>query len=458
MNEKSRCTKRMNRKFWDHFLHKRQSEEVVKVQQPFERQEIDHGWATADKYDASDSGLSDSGSSPEPSTSNIGRVSTLVASGSSTDIASNAVALLPDRPQDLEAVLPSLTQTASSDVFSSLNEEDAPGPFERLVSCLAIERPDYSFHQLLETLSAVRQHPSVITYHKIQRFCQTSSKRSVSCAPLHNTLSQEEPIDYSAKVKTSFNFQTKEEFGALSAGPSISCDSQQLPGQGTLKSRFDAGTEKDSGRSSIAAEELNSLREEECLQSYKNNHNLMSVIDEPGIGLTEDQEIALFTHILKHSKQEVATEDSQVVMDIVQKSFSKKSIPVQEMSNMPIVGKGESASDLFARALVSTGSRRPRGEKRPIPESQKDDKYFERRRRNNLAAKKSRDNRKKREDLIAERAGFLERENAILRAQVATMREEAANLRTVLFQRKPEIIHLKQRSSIYLDGDAIVPE
>ncbi|XP_066975896.1 uncharacterized protein [Macrobrachium rosenbergii] len=402
-------------------------------------------------------GLSDSGSSPEPSTSNIGRGSTLV-SGSSTDIASNAVGLLPDRPHDLEAVLPSLTQTASSDLCSSLNEEDAPGPFKRLVSCLAVTRPDYSFHQLFESLDAVRQHPSVLTYHTIQRFCQPSSKRSVSSTSLHNTLSQEEPIDYSAKEKTPFSFRTEEELRAPSVGPSRSSESQELPVQASLNSRFDIGAERDSERSSIAAETLNSLQEEECLQSYKNNHNLMSVIEEPGIGLTEDQEIALFTHILKHSKQEVTTEDSQVVMDIVQKSFSKKSIPVQEMSNMPIVGKGESASDLFARALVSTGSRRPRGEKRPIPESQKDDKYFERRRRNNLAAKKSRDNRKKREDMIAERAGFLERENAILRAQVATMREEAANLRTVLFQRKPEIIHLKQRSSIYLDGDAIVPE
>ena len=35
-----------------------------------------------------------------------------------------------------------------------------------------------------------------------------------------------------------------------------------------------------------------------------------------------------------------------------------------------------------------------RGEKKPIPEDLKDEKYFERRKRNNLAAKKSRDQRK----------------------------------------------------------------
>ena len=33
---------------------------------------------------------------------------------------------------------------------------------------------------------------------------------------------------------------------------------------------------------------------------------------------------------------------------------------------------------------------RPRSEKKPIPDEQKDDKYFERRKRNNEAAKKSR--------------------------------------------------------------------
>lgn len=50
-------------------------------------------------------------------------------------------------------------------------------------------------------------------------------------------------------------------------------------------------------------------------------------------------------------------------------------------------------------ATHGTG-RRQRGEKRPIPEEQKDEKYYERRRRNNQAAKKSRDARKLREDQV----------------------------------------------------------
>lgn len=47
---------------------------------------------------------------------------------------------------------------------------------------------------------------------------------------------------------------------------------------------------------------------------------------------------------------------------------------------------------------------------------QKDGKYLERRKRNNVAAKKSRDARKQREDEIAIRASFLEKENSILKA------------------------------------------
>jgi hypothetical protein len=83
--------------------------------------------------------------------------------------------------------------------------------------------------------------------------------------------------------------------------------------------------------------------------------------------------------------------------------------------------------------------RRSRSEKRPIPDTEKDGKYFERRNRNNLAAKKSRDSRKQREDQIACRAQWFERENAILRAQVQTLREVSelsafSRLRTILFK------------------------
>ena len=68
--------------------------------------------------------------------------------------------------------------------------------------------------------------------------------------------------------------------------------------------------------------------------------------------------------------------------------------------------------------------------------SQKDGKYFERRKRNNVAAKKSRDARKQREDEIAIRASFLEKENSILKAQLQTLKDEAQQLRILLAQKK----------------------
>ncbi|XP_044757836.1 hepatic leukemia factor-like [Coccinella septempunctata] len=86
-------------------------------------------------------------------------------------------------------------------------------------------------------------------------------------------------------------------------------------------------------------------------------------------------------------------------------------------------------------SLLST-LRRQRGEKKPIPEDLKDEKYYERRKRNNQAAKKSRDARKMREDQVALRATILEHENAILRAQVLTLREETSALRRLLLQKK----------------------
>jgi hepatic leukemia factor len=45
-----------------------------------------------------------------------------------------------------------------------------------------------------------------------------------------------------------------------------------------------------------------------------------------------------------------------------------------------------------------------------VPDDMKDDKYWARRRKNNMAAKRSRDARRMKENQIALRAGFLEKE------------------------------------------------
>ena len=56
----------------------------------------------------------------------------------------------------------------------------------------------------------------------------------------------------------------------------------------------------------------------------------------------------------------------------------------------------------------------------------KDEAYFERRKKNNAAAKKSRDRRRIKEDEIAIRAAYLERENIELKFELATSRKQLA--------------------------------
>lgn len=56
----------------------------------------------------------------------------------------------------------------------------------------------------------------------------------------------------------------------------------------------------------------------------------------------------------------------------------------------------------------------------------KDEAYFERRKKNNAAAKKSRDRRRIKEDEIAIRAAFLERENIELKFELAAARKQLA--------------------------------
>ncbi|XP_019960228.1 HLF transcription factor, PAR bZIP family member b isoform X2 [Paralichthys olivaceus] len=71
-----------------------------------------------------------------------------------------------------------------------------------------------------------------------------------------------------------------------------------------------------------------------------------------------------------------------------------------------------------------------------MPEDLKDDKYWASRRKNNLAAKRSRDARRLKENQIAIRAGFLEKENSALRWEVADLRKELGRTKNVLSKYK----------------------
>ena len=67
--------------------------------------------------------------------------------------------------------------------------------------------------------------------------------------------------------------------------------------------------------------------------------------------------------------------------------------------------------------------------KQMVPEEGKDDRYWERRRKNNMAAKRSRDARRAKENQIAIRAAFLERENKALAQELSKARTENHLLR-----------------------------
>lgn len=63
---------------------------------------------------------------------------------------------------------------------------------------------------------------------------------------------------------------------------------------------------------------------------------------------------------------------------------------------------------------------------------EQDDKYWARRRKNNMAAKRSRDARRLKENQIAIRASFLEKENSALRLEVADLRKELGRTKNIL--------------------------
>ncbi|KAJ8363732.1 hypothetical protein SKAU_G00125630 [Synaphobranchus kaupii] len=68
-----------------------------------------------------------------------------------------------------------------------------------------------------------------------------------------------------------------------------------------------------------------------------------------------------------------------------------------------------------------------------IPDEMKqDDKYWARRRKNNMAAKRSRDARRLKENQIAIRANFLEKENSALRQEVVDLRKELGRCKNIV--------------------------
>lgn len=69
-----------------------------------------------------------------------------------------------------------------------------------------------------------------------------------------------------------------------------------------------------------------------------------------------------------------------------------------------------------------------------MPDACKDERYWMRRNKNNIAAKRSREARRIKENQIALRAAFLEKENNALKDEVNKIKEENVNLQKKLSQ------------------------
>lgn len=93
----------------------------------------------------------------------------------------------------------------------------------------------------------------------------------------------------------------------------------------------------------------------------------------------------------------------------------------EELKPQPMVKKSRKQNDPYSSFGNHT--------KQFVPEGLKDEKYWARRRKNNMAAKRSRDARRMKENQIALRAGFLEKENMGLRQEMERLKKENMTLR-----------------------------
>jgi hypothetical protein len=92
-----------------------------------------------------------------------------------------------------------------------------------------------------------------------------------------------------------------------------------------------------------------------------------------------------------------------------------------------------------------------RCDRKPIPDSQKDERYFERREKNNAAAKKSRDARKQRIENVRRERERLRLEGEFLEAQLAAWRTACENMRAMLRQAE-ESDRMRHVTELLLDG------
>jgi len=112
----------------------------------------------------------------------------------------------------------------------------------------------------------------------------------------------------------------------------------------------------------------------------------------------------------------------RVEYQVSEQDLALSSIPGQDISFDPRK-RNFSEEELKPQPIIK------KSKKVFVPEDCKDEKYWNRRHKNNFAAKRSRDARRVKENQIAMRAAYLEKENGCLRDEVNKLRKENAKLK-----------------------------
>lgn len=112
---------------------------------------------------------------------------------------------------------------------------------------------------------------------------------------------------------------------------------------------------------------------------------------------------------------------------------TSSSSQAQEGANTPLINAATILNRMNRHeSSQSASGSLPLKKRRPVPVEHKDSSYWEKRRKNNESAKKSRDSKREKENHMAMRISYLERENFELKTRCACLMQENEKLTNML--------------------------
>ncbi|CAF1127863.1 unnamed protein product [Adineta steineri] len=158
-------------------------------------------------------------------------------------------------------------------------------------------------------------------------------------------------------------------------------------------------------------------------------------------------DIESFSNHFEHVEQTTSNSPNQNQDTLILHS-PMQAAPAKSPADDSISRQSSSSSRKYSQDEVSSKnghikqskkSRKAQHQSKFVPDELKDEKYWARRRKNNLAAKRSRDARRMKENQIALRADFLERESDLLKKQLEDLKRENQKLKMKLIQYESSI-------------------